>query len=177
MGLPLLPAGHRLGWEELPAAVRQALQARLGSPVIHAATQPGGFSPGLAARLRLADGRRVFLKAAGPDPDPHTPALHRTEAQVTANLPPTAPSPRLLWAYDQDGWVALAFEDVQGKLPTLPWQPGELQRVLEVVAELATMLTPAPVAAPSVATRLGEAFSGWQRPAFARRVKGEVWAG
>lgn len=92
MDLPLL-SGGRLAWERLPAAVRQGLQARLGSPVVHAATQPGGFSPGLAARLRLADGRRVFLKAAGPDPNPHTPALHRAEARITAALPPPRPAP------------------------------------------------------------------------------------
>lgn len=49
MDLPLLPGGRRLDWERLSAPVREALQARLGSPVIHAATQPGGFSPGLAA--------------------------------------------------------------------------------------------------------------------------------
>jgi hypothetical protein len=29
MDLPLLPGGSRLDWEQLPAAVRQALQARL----------------------------------------------------------------------------------------------------------------------------------------------------
>jgi hypothetical protein len=63
--------------------------------------------------------------------------------------------------------VALAFEDIQGKLPTLPWQPDELQRALDAVAEPATTLTPAPVAAPSIATRLGEAFGGWQRLAAA----------
>ena len=97
------------------------LQARLGSPVVQAATQPGGFSRGLT--------------------EPPHPALQRTEAQITA-LPARAPSPRLLWSYDQHGWVALAFEGVQGRLPTLPWQPGELQRVLGVVAELATSLTP-----------------------------------
>jgi hypothetical protein len=39
--------------------------------------------------------------------------------------------------------------------------------VLDAVAELATTLTPTPVAAPSVATRLGEAFSGWQQLATA----------
>jgi aminoglycoside phosphotransferase (APT) family kinase protein len=112
----------------------------------------------------------VFVKAAGPDPNPHTPALHRTEAQITVALPPTTPSPRLLWSYDQGGWVALAFEDIQGKLPTLLWQPGELQRVLDAVAELATTLTPAPVAAPLIATRLGKAFSGWQQLAAAAEL-------
>src|SRR5215217_5002642 len=116
MDLPLLSGGRRLDWEQLPAAVRQGLQARLGSPVVRAATQPGGFSPGLAARVRLA------------------------------------------------------FADIEGKLPTLPWQPDELQRVLDAVAELATTLTPAPVAAPSIATRLGEAFSGWQQLAAAAEL-------
>src|SRR4029453_1969895 len=123
MDLSLLPGGRRLDWEHLSAPVREALQARLGSPVMHAATQLGGFSPGLAARLRLADGRRVFIKAAGLHPNPDTPALLRAEAQITAALPASAPSPRLLWSYDDQGWVALAFEDIQGKLPTLPWQP------------------------------------------------------
>jgi hypothetical protein len=46
MDLSLLPGGRRLDWEHLSAPVREALQARLGSPVMHAATQPGGFSPG-----------------------------------------------------------------------------------------------------------------------------------
>lgn len=94
-------------------------------------------------------------------------ALHRAEAHITAALPAATPSPRLLWSHDQDGWVTLAFEDIDGKLPTLPWQPDELQRVLGAVADLATTLTPAPVAAPSVAARLGEDFCGWQRLAAA----------
>jgi hypothetical protein len=38
MDLPLLPGGRRLDWEHLSAPVREALQARLGSPVMHAAT-------------------------------------------------------------------------------------------------------------------------------------------
>src|SRR5262245_32322758 len=70
LDLPLLPGGRRLDWEQLPAELGEGLPARLGSPVIYAATQPGGFSPGLAARLQLADGRGVFVKAAGPDPNP-----------------------------------------------------------------------------------------------------------
>jgi hypothetical protein len=36
--------------------------------------------------------------------------------------------------------------------------------VLGAVPDLAVTLTPAPVAAPSIATRLGEVFSGWRRP-------------
>ena len=36
----------------------------LGSDVVAAQSQPGGFSEGLAAYVRLADGRGVFMKAA-----------------------------------------------------------------------------------------------------------------
>ena len=63
--------GVRVDWKELPPEVRSALERRLGSPVVSATTQPKGFSPGLASRLTLADGRRAFVKAvsvaANPD--------------------------------------------------------------------------------------------------------------
>jgi hypothetical protein len=42
----------------------------------------------------------------------------------------------MLWSLDRDGWVALAFEDVDGAHPTLPWRPAELGRVLAMVADL-----------------------------------------
>jgi hypothetical protein len=74
----------------------------------------GGFSPGVAVRLRLAGGRRVFLKAVGPEPNPDSPAMHRSEARVAAALPRAAPAARLLWLLDRHGWVALAFEDGGG---------------------------------------------------------------
>jgi Ser/Thr protein kinase RdoA (MazF antagonist) len=154
--------GKRLAWEALPGNVRRALEAHLGAPVVEAASQPGGFSPGLASRLRLADGRRVFVKAVGPEPNPDSPEFHRAEARIAAALPPAAPSPRLLWAHDEAGWVALAFEDVDGRPPTLPWRLDELRRVLAAVADLAAALTPAPVDAPPVAKLLGGELRGWK---------------
>ena len=71
VGVP--SGGQRLPWAETPAPVRRAVQAYLGSPVLVAESQPGGFSPGLAARLLLADGRRVFVKAVGAERNPRTP--------------------------------------------------------------------------------------------------------
>ena len=53
----------RVHWEALPHEVRSTLDQRLEARVIKAVTQTGGFSPGLAARLRLDDGRHVFVKA------------------------------------------------------------------------------------------------------------------
>ncbi|MFB6957622.1 phosphotransferase [Streptomyces sp. NPDC056309] len=129
----------------------------------NAVTQAGGFSPGVAARVRLVDGRRVFVKAVGPEPNPETPGLHRAEARITAALPITAPVPSLLMALDLEGWVVLVLEDVDGKAPAQPWQLEELQRVLAAATELSVLLDPSPIEAPTVADRFGEKFQGWRR--------------
>jgi aminoglycoside phosphotransferase (APT) family kinase protein len=168
--------GERLAWAGVPAWLRAEVAARLGGEVVEAVTQPGGFSPGLAARLRLADGRRAFVKAVGPEPNPGSPRIHRDEARTMAALPRSAPAPRLLWSLDRHGWVALAFEDVDGAPPALPWRPGELRRVLAMVADLAT-LTPAPPGFPPIAERLEDIFHGWRDLAAGDDLAGlDPWA-
>src|SRR5262245_52409356 len=52
-------AGMRLAWPVVPAGLRQAVEQRLGGRVVEAVTQPGGFSPGVAARLKTATGKRA----------------------------------------------------------------------------------------------------------------------
>jgi aminoglycoside phosphotransferase (APT) family kinase protein len=83
----------------------------------------------------------------------------------------------MLWSLDRDGWVALAFEDVDGVHPTLPWRPGELARVLAMVADLAAALTPAPPGLPTVAERLRDSFVGWRRLAAAHAAGNDDLAG
>jgi aminoglycoside phosphotransferase (APT) family kinase protein len=170
-------SGQRLAWADAPAWLRAEVEDRLGGRVVEAVTQPGGFSPGVAARLRLADGQRAFVKAVGPEPNPDSPGAHRGEARIMAALPSAAPAPRMLWSLDRRGWVALAFEDVDGAQPTLPWRPGELRRVLEMVAKMAADLTPAPAGIPLIADRLRESFSGWRRLAAARAAGDDDLAG
>lgn len=161
-------SGQRIAWEELPEQVRAAVEGWLGSPVVSATTQPGGFSPGVASRLVAASGRRVFVKAVSSTPNRDAPRFHRREAKIAAALPPEAPAPRLLWTHDEgdDGWVVLAFEDVEGRHPELPWQLDELNRVLDALDALTTSLTPSPVPA-EVATPMSTWFlqrgQGWQR--------------
>ena len=65
--------GERIGWADAPAWLREEVATRLGGEVAAAVTQPTGFSPGLAVRLRLVDGRRAFVKAVGPEPNPDSP--------------------------------------------------------------------------------------------------------
>ena len=160
--------GVRVEWAGLPARIRAAVEGWLGSAVIEAQTQPGGFSPGAAARLRTANGRRVFLKAVGPELNPDSPAFHRREARIVGALPTSAPAPRLLWSLDEGdgGWVALLFEDVEGRHPHLPWRSDELDRVLDALRVLSADLTPSPVA-PDVATPIAEWLDlrghGWRQ--------------
>jgi Phosphotransferase enzyme family len=162
----------RVPWEDLPASVRGWAEGFLGSPVVMAASQPGGFSPGAACRLRLADGRRAFLKAVSASANPHSPEMHRREGAVAAALPPDVPAPALLGQYDDSEWVALLFADVDGVPPAEPWQLPQLIQVLGALAELHRICTPSPVkAVPSVADYLAEDLRGWRKFA-SRRLAG-----
>jgi len=162
--LAFTPAtGQRLQWAQLPDHVRLGLETRLGSAVTRADTQPGGFSPGVAARLGLANGRSAFVKAVSPSINPHSPGMHRREARIAAALPAWVPTPRLLDTYDDGDWIGLIFEDIQGTTPHIPWRPSELERVLAAVTELTAMLTPAPIGVERVSDRMGDMFSGWRR--------------
>jgi aminoglycoside phosphotransferase (APT) family kinase protein len=154
--------GARIPWEAVPESVRQAVESQLGARVNEADTQPGGFSPGVAARLRLEDERSVFVKAVGSEPNADSPEFHRREAEVAAALPPGTPAPKFLFAHDDGDWVALVFEDVDGHEPEVPWRRDELDRVLEALTDLSAALTPPPIEAPSLAERYRELFQGWR---------------
>jgi aminoglycoside phosphotransferase (APT) family kinase protein len=169
--------GSRLAWDALPARVRVAVEEGLGARVVESLTQAGGFSPGVAARLRLEDDRRAFVKAVGSSPNPESPSFHRREARIAAALPPETPAPRLLFAHDDGDWVALVFEDVDGQEPELPWRVHELERVLAAVTDLSAVLTPTPIAAPPITEGFDEEFRGWRQLAEASRVRGlDPWA-
>ena len=162
------PEGKRLKWQDIPIQVRDAVKHWLGSSVVAFESQPTGFSPGVACRVRTMDSRRVFVKAVGPVPNPQVPSIHQREAQIVAGLPIIAPVPRLLWSYydDNTGWVVLVFEDIEGQHPMQPWQKGELIRVLESLVRLATALTPSPIPLGVVKTaseQFRTRLCGWQR--------------
>ncbi|GIH77686.1 phosphotransferase family protein [Planobispora longispora] len=160
--------GVRLPWNAVPEQIRRSVETHLGAPVAGAVTQHGGFSPGAAVRLTLADGRRAFAKAVGPEPNALSPGIYRNEARIAAALPAGVPAPRLLASFESEGWVALLFEDVDGRAPADPWRAGELDRVLEALDGLAAALTPSPVPAPEAKEHLGEQFQGWRRLVQAR---------
>jgi len=137
-------AGYRLSWEQVPSYVRRAVEATLGDAVVDAHTQDGGFSPGAAARVRLANGGRAFVKALSAELHTNSVGLYRTEAATMPHLPKGLPVPRLLDVYDDGTWIALVYEDINGRQPDLPWRLDELERVAAVLTDLGTALSPSP---------------------------------
>lgn len=156
--------GQRIGWGEIPLDVRRAIEDHLGARVVEAENQSGGFSPGLAARCGLSDGRRAFVKAVSPDQNPQACRIHRREAEVASQLPDDLPVPRLLGVVDDGRWVVLAFEEVVGAQPDEPWTHEQLQVVLPSLQRFADRATPTPAPAlQTVAARYRTAFQGWRQ--------------
>ena len=92
--------GRRVEWGAAPVWLREEVETRLGARVAGAVTQVGGFSPGVAARLRLVDGRRAFVKAVGPEPNPASPAAQtppRPGSRRSASASRTASSAGAAW--------------------------------------------------------------------------------
>ena len=158
---PAAEGGRRITWDQTPAAVRDGIEAIAGGRVVGARGQTGGFSPGLASVLDLDNGRRVFAKAVGLERSAEGPRMYRDELRVVSALPAGVPAPRFLGSYDEDGWVALVYEAIDGHQPAVPWRADELERVLDALTDLATSLTPAPIDSLPVVGM--EDFSGWKQ--------------
>jgi aminoglycoside phosphotransferase (APT) family kinase protein len=145
----------RPSWDTLPAALRDGIAARLGGTAEHAQSQSGGFTPGLAVRLVLAGGGRVFVKAL---PAGHpVAASYQHEARSAARLPPAVPAPALRWHAEIDGWTVLAYSDVQGRHPGFGSPAADLPAVLRAVTAAQVPVTGLP---PSASHRAGW-LHGW----------------
>jgi aminoglycoside phosphotransferase (APT) family kinase protein len=140
--------------------MRARLEDALGAPVTAALTPHGGFGHQLAATLHLADGRRVFVKAAGDD-DPLT-AANVHEAAVLDTLPSGAPAPDLLGIHHAAGWTAVVIVHLDGPHPDLSPRSRDAEQTWALLDKLTSSPAPAPYAAavrttPSTAA----ALHGW----------------
>jgi hypothetical protein len=136
----------------------------LGSPVVESFNQPGGFSPGVAARCGLEDGRRCFIKALSSEQNPDSPAMHRREGTIAAQLPQNVPAPRLIDVLDHGGWIVLIFEDIDGHTPDLPWSEEALVATFAALDAVAASATPCPI--PNLETfaeRHVDSFANFRR--------------
>lgn len=158
---PLAIGGNRTTWDELPAEIRAEIERGVGSPVVAATSQRGGFSPGLASILTLGNGRKVFAKAATSSRDSHTSSAMRREIEVLLTLPEYVPAPRVRWIYDEGPWVVLVTESINGRNPVQPWRSDELRRFLDATTVLANVLSPSPIPALPFADDAA-AFQRWR---------------
>ena len=162
MTLPTGPAaGIHLPWTKVPAAVKAWAAALGGGDPTEVRDLHGGFSPGAAAWLECPRGA-LFVKAVGEELNPESPAMHRREAVVSRALPSLPFLPVLLDVYDEGGWVALAFEAIEGRLPKHPWDRTELGTVVAALQQAHEALTPSPVAHLETAQGyFQQLFGGW----------------
>ena len=162
---PDSPRPRGLSWPDVPGTVRRAITDSVGAPIVSAQSPPGGFTPGVAARLVLADGRRCFVKAASASYGDWVTTAYRHEASVNVHLPPAVPAPRK-WTHIDDGdWVCLVFDDVAGRFPSPSWDGDDLTRVLDALDRSAQALTPNPMPAAATVRHAFAAVLGgaWKR--------------
>ena len=103
--VPVRATARRPHWADMAASAREAIVFRLGSEVIGTSSTGIGFTPGFASRLDLADGRRVFVKAASDADDDRSgwglSAAYREEIRKLRALPNDLPALALLWTVDE----------------------------------------------------------------------------
>ncbi|BDT96798.1 hypothetical protein IFM12275_67740 [Nocardia sputorum] len=155
-----LSTASRTEWAEVPLPVRAEVARLLGDDICAAVDQRGGFSHGVAVRLRTSGGGAAFVKAI--EVGDGLASVYRQEARIASRLPATAPAPKCRFTSEIAGWFVAAFEDVEGMFPRLD-EPGELQDCLDLATRLATELTPSPlVDVPTVAEAYGTELIGWR---------------
>jgi Ser/Thr protein kinase RdoA (MazF antagonist) len=90
----------------------------------------GGYSPTPTFRLRLADGRRAFFKAASPESTPFARIAHDREERVYLELGELIAewAPRLLGSFERDDWRVMLLEDL-GPKSAPPWTPALARNV------------------------------------------------
>ena len=126
----------RIGWDDLPALVKQEIQARTG-PITAVRVPAAGQNSPLAAIIDTPDGR-VFAKGM--------PSGHRrviTQAREAAVAPLVqAISPALLWHFDEAGWNVLGYEYAQGR--HADYAPGspDLDRLVQLMDALSQIKVP-----------------------------------
>lgn len=159
--VPYGRTARRLDWLLLPPMIRRMVEDRFGTPVVDAESIESGFTPGCASVLTGADGRRIFLKAASRKAQRPFAEAYAEEIRKLRGLPPGLPAPRLLWSHEDDLWVLLALEYVEGANPVRPWDRGELEVCLDTLEVLTRKLTPPQMPLPSFAHDFADLVASW----------------
>ncbi len=149
----------RAAWADTPQPVRAAVAKALGAEIVGHTDLHGGMSPGPAVRLRLSDGRHVFVKAVSADVRVHNHTMIRQESTILDALPTSVPAPRHLTTVEHGPWIAMATTWAPGTTPPL-WTDTAIAAVAHACRT--TNGHRAPAMLPPVAERIFD-FNGWSR--------------
>ncbi|MEV0797077.1 phosphotransferase [Kribbella sp. NPDC050281] len=138
----------RPDWNTLPDSLREALTVALGSEIAEAGRSvSSGFTGGFAAPLRLADGRRVFVKASADTM--HAYRAYQREAEVVPQLPAAIRVPAIVTtAHSADGdskWFAVVSEWVDARMPGVPWSAADFDVVTATCEAISDAMDPSPL--------------------------------
>ncbi|MDO4916775.1 MAG: aminoglycoside phosphotransferase family protein [Rothia sp. (in: high G+C Gram-positive bacteria)] len=152
---------QRITWTDLPLQLQDWVQHTIGATITHAESQTGGFSLGTADRLQFSNGQRAFLKAVNSATQEFTATLHRQEAHILQQIPPTAPVPKFIATTELNGWVAILIEDIEGNHPQHHWEHNELTAVFNALDQLAQFTVPKHLKLHTTAESLADEIGAW----------------
>jgi hypothetical protein len=141
--VPYRATAVRPQWLELPESLREAIGAHLGGPIVAAHSADGGFTRAFAAVVETTGGLRAFIKAA-PLGDPIA-GWYARESSITAALPPAVAAARPRWTMTHSGYFVLCLDYVDGRIPSLPWVPAELEAAVSAWTTAASALAEPPL--------------------------------
>jgi len=127
---------QRIEWDDLPAPLKDAIEARTGPITAGRAVTAGQNSP-LAAVID-APGGRVFVKGL---PSEHRRVITQDREAAVAPLV-AAISPALLWHFDEAGWNVLGYSYAPGR--HADYRPGspDLDRLVQLMEALGRIAVP-----------------------------------
>ena len=126
----------RTPWQELPSAVRAAVEAETG-PVRAVDTIGAGLNSGIAAVVHTT-GTSVFIKGL-PSDHRRIAAQHR-EAALAAHV--TDIGPALRWQIEVGGWNLLGFEHLTGRPADLGPGSADLAALAATLTQLSHVPAP-----------------------------------
>ena len=110
-------------WSAVPRAIKDEVAELLGSPVARAERVYGGYAPSATFRMRLANGRRAFLKGIYPlTKDSGVKWDLENEERIYQECAPFMRpwAPEYLGGAKAEGWHVMVLEDV-GPQTMPPW--------------------------------------------------------
>lgn len=155
--LTAVPMIHH-DWGQLPPSVRRAVQRQCGAVI---AVEPStvGINSHFSATLRTCD-QKFFCKGIPAD---HANArMHHSESQVNRYLPDSI-APPLVSTIDEDGWLMLVFQHVDGRHADFSPHSPDLARIAEKICTMGNELKGAPCAAAGPLGPKMERFHIWRR--------------